>query len=100
MNRDRLIEINNFLTQFKEELKNKPEKSESICSKSNIYYHLVRYNTKKNCDNSDLFDYWVNNNSRENTNVFVASNWQYFCQFKSHEEKTNILLNIIKYIYL
>ena len=87
MNRDRLIEINNFLTQFKEELKNKPEKSESICSKSNIYYHLVRYNTKKNCDNSDLFDYWVNNNSRENTNVFVASNWQYFCQFKSHEEK-------------
>lgn len=87
MNRDRLIEINNLLIQFRDELRKNPEKLNDIASKSNTYYHLVRCNTPERVNNADLFQYWTSNNKRDNTQVFVSPNWQYFCQFISQPEK-------------
>ena len=87
MNRDRLVEINNLLIQFRDELREHPEKINDITCKSNTYHHLVRCNTPERVNNADLFDYWTSNNKRDNTEVFVSPYWQYFCQFISQPEK-------------
>lgn len=87
MNRDRLVEINKLLIKFREELKMNPDKLYDISSLNNTYYHIVRCNTPEKVNNADLFDYWIDNNKRDKTEVFVSPNWKYFCQFISQPEK-------------
>lgn len=87
MSRGRLLEINDLLSQFRKELIRQPNRVRDIASRDNVYHHLVRYNTSDDFDCSKFFDYWINNNRRENTNVFVDPSWSYFCQFISQGNK-------------
>lgn len=60
-----------------------------------VYSNLIELNTKKEsiCDN---FSMWQEKLSDyKNLNVFVSSNWKYFCQFKSIPQNV-YLYNCIK----
>ena len=43
----------------------------------------VNLNMRPDNNTKSTFEKWINNNYRDNTNVFVDPNWQYFCQFIS-----------------
>ena len=99
MNRDRIIEINRFLAQFRDELLAHPELTKEIINGDNVYYNLVRFNTTESINDSKLFKSWIEKNNRDNTSVFVDERWDYFCQFVSSPEEMINSINHHK-IYL
>lgn len=87
MNRDRLREINGLLERFKQQIIDYPNRLNDVLKHDNIYGNLVRCNTPIKVNNSNLFGFWINNNKRNNTEVYVSYNHPYFCQFVSQNEK-------------
>lgn len=80
----RYIEMERFLQFWVDVYRQNP--GYEITS-NNVYDRMIKIGVPENYrfyDNSNNgnFEYWVKNFSRNsNTNVFVADNWSYFCQF-------------------
>ena len=80
------------------------ENSDIYIHKDDIYSKLIRlgvdYEKDYNVDLKDMFDRWIKYyDNNPNIMVFNSPNWQYFCQFKSRDNKASQLENHIK-IYI
>ena len=80
------------------------ENSDYYINKEDIYSRLVRlgidYKKDYKVDLTDTFDKWIEYYSNNpNIMVFNSPNWQYFCQFRSRDNKTTRAKNHIK-IYI
>ena len=80
------------------------ENSDYYINKDDIYSRLIRlgvdYKKDYNVDLADTFDKWIEYYSNNpNIMVFNSPNWQYFCQFRSRDNKTTRAKNHIK-IYI
>ncbi len=89
MNRDRIVDINRVLLEFKEIILKNPSETNDLFIGSRIYGKIIRANTPYKNNDSEKFDYWVDNNKRENTEVVVTYDHPNFCQFLSQNEKLN-----------
>ena len=89
MNRDRIIDINEVLLDFKEDILENPTESNSLFFNDRIYGKLIRVNTPYKNNDSELFDYWILGNKRKNTRVLVTPEHYNFCLFLSQDDKLN-----------
>lgn len=78
--------INEFLESMMY-VKTLKKKNKDDLTYNNIYSALIKFNVNPteriiNLDEAGYFQKWINDfANRENIDVFVANDWQYFCQF-------------------
>ena len=94
------VKIDNFLKFFRDILIQNPQIE---LNKEMVYHQLVSLGipeTEKNKTIKHNFNEWINHFSTiDNCDVFVAENWQYFCQFVSHDNVAKTSTEHIK-IYI
>ena len=92
---EKIQRVEDFLKLIAEISKNDIEIDSNL-----VYSNLIISGTPKE-DIAHYFDVWCNNFEKvRNISVFVAENWQYFCQFIGHGSNTTSQQKIKMYVPL
>lgn len=96
---NRWEQMQNFLIHLAKLTKADPQTM--LQNDRQVYHELVRNgltDSQKQFYVGDYFDQWINEfKNKKNINVFVAPNWQYFCQFTTGdllEDRTHIKMYV------